>query len=284
MIIVQLRGGLGNQMFQYAFACNLAKINNTELIIDSISNYRIRGLYIPRPYLLGDFNINKKNILQDELNWAKNIRIWQRIGIAPKWIHLQEKKFDMFQEDAIKKYKKNVYVIGFWQNEQYFSTISSVLKKEFTINKKWIDNYDTSISSLNSVAVHVRRGDYISNAEYGSCYVNLNETGYYNDAIEMIKQKIKNPVFFIFSDDMKWCKEHFKVEGSIIIFIENTESALHDFSLMSQCKHQIIANSTFSWWAAWLNNNPQKIVICPNKWFVNNWNDSHYALPEWIKL
>ena len=284
MVLVQLRGGLGNQMFQYAFARNLAKENNTELIIDSITNFSVRGLYIPRPYFLGNFNINKKNITKNELNWAKNIRIWQRIGIAPKWEHLYENKFDEFQEVTFKKYNRNIYVIGFWQNVQYFSSISAILKKEFTINKKWIDNYQEPVSSLNSVAIHIRRGDYISNAEFQSSYVNLNETDYYNNAIKIIKQKIKNPVYFIFSDDIEWAIKHFKVDKSEIYFIQNTESPLHDFSLMAQCKHQIIANSTFSWWAAWLNNNPEKIVICPNKWFVNNWNDSHYALPEWIKL
>ena len=102
--------------------------------------------------------------------------------------------------------------------------------------------------------------------------------------MENIEKLTENPVYFIFSDDIKWCKEHFKLETNASIrFVEN-KSAFADFYLMSKCNHNIIANSTFSWWSAWLNNSPGKVVISPKKWFLNEWNDSNIPVDNWVKI
>lgn len=283
-VIVQLDGGLGNQLFQYAFARHLAILNNAKLLLDSTTCYSYDSLGTGRAFMLRAFSIDTKCAIQQDLDWANNLRIWQRLKIVPRWIHLRENTFNKFQEDTLKEYKRNLYVVGHWQNENYFKAIAPLLKKEFTVKKEFSDQYANDILKLNSVAIHVRRGDYINTSEYSAQYCDLFAKGYYKNAVEAIKQKMLNSVFFIFSDDIEWCKNNMPFLNNEAYFIEHTEGSVHDFYLMSLCKSQIIANSTFSWWAAWLNSNPDKIVVCPSKWFLNDWNDGHYTLKDWIKI
>jgi hypothetical protein len=283
-IIVQLNGGLGNQLFQYAFVRNLAIINKAVLKLDTGTHYDYEEWNCNRTYLLGNFNIQATPATQAELNLANNVRIWQRYGLVPKWIHIQETSFGTFREDLLRSYKKNILLNGYWQNEHYFRPISSLLKNELVLKKTFSDSYLANMREKNSVAIHIRRGDYISDTDYSKRYADLFLSGYYKRAIEFMMQQLVNPVFYVFSDDIEWCKENLIFPDIRIIYIENTEDSVHDFSLMTSCKHQIIANSTFSWWAAWLNGYEKKIVICPCKWFLNDWDDSHYALTGWVKL
>lgn len=283
-IIVRLKGGLGNQLFQYAFARNLALINKAELKVDASTHYDYEEWNCNRNYLLGNFNIQATPASQKELYLANNVRVWQRYRLVPKWIHVQEKAFDGFEREVLIKYNGNLYVIGHWQNENYFKPISSLLKNELELKKTFSDTYQRNIREENSVAVHVRRGDYVTDPDYSKKYTNLFLSGYYKRAIEFLTQKLTNLVFYIFSDDMEWCKQNIVFPGYSLVYIDNTEDTIHDFYLMTNCKHQVIANSTFSWWAAWLNEYENKIVICPRKWFLNDWDDSHYALDGWVKM
>lgn len=177
---------------------------------------------------------------------------------------------------------KNVgYFDGYWQHENYFKEIREILLKELTL-KNGFDiknsNILTQIQNTESVSIHIRRGDYVS------LNYNIQDSlSYYYQAINIISEKIKSPTYFIFSDDIDWVKENLKINGQVIYVNNNEEyQAAKDMLLMSHCKMNIIANSTFSWWSAWLNTNTDKIVIAPKDWIPNL--QSNLLLEEWIKL
>jgi hypothetical protein len=289
MIIVQLTGGLGNQMFQYAIAKHLAEKHQTRLKID-ISPFEKQSL---RAYDLTVFNISDELISTSELyryfpRPAHNIiqRIIHKIvkqfyGYAV----LYEPHFH-FSPEILKAQKKS-YLIGYWQSEKYFKLSESLIRKSFQFkteatgkNSQLLDH----ISKHNSVSVHIRRGDYIQDSytlnTHGVC-----EADYYSASISLIAEKIKSPVFYLFSDDIDWVKRNMTIPVEHYYIDNNSENGWEDMRLMSQCKHNIIANSSFSWWGAWLNNNPEKMVIAPRKWFNDTTRNTHDLLPDsWIKL
>jgi hypothetical protein len=282
-IVAQLGGGIGNQMFQYTFARTLAKLNNADLKIEAITYFKDYGAAFPSSLIWENFNIFVERIGPKYLKKFNNSSFWQKIGLEPKWHILEELNFDKFQKDAIRIYDQNIFIkAGFWQNERYFNSISDIIRNDFSFINTYLDKYQEDIIKKNSVAIHVRRGDYLS-AEYAGRYIDLTSTNYYDNALSYIKANVENPFFFIFSDDLDWCKQKFSSAGNVV-YIENTEGAAHELFLMSLCKNQIIANSTYGWWGAWLNKNENKIVVCPTKWFANNWEDGHYTLDGWINF
>ncbi|UBK78245.1 alpha-1,2-fucosyltransferase [Clostridium perfringens] len=274
MIIVKLSGGLGNQMFQYASAKGVAKLNNDSLYID-ISHY---DKYYDRDYKLSNYNI-KENLISKEslpikfkiLNNRlvnKFIRIFN-IAIKGKDIYINQNDFGIYN-CLLKPFKyRNLYLNGYWQNEVYFKEISAIIRKEFVLkdisNIKEMDIYKVIVNS-NSISIHVRRGDYLTKNNkdlYGVCSLE-----YYKKSIEFMKKKVINPTFLVFSDDIEWAKENFNFKENFI-FIDKELFDYEELYLMSKCKHNIIANSSFSWWAAWLNNNKEKIVVAPEKWTIS---------------
>jgi len=183
---------------------------------------------------------------------------------------------------------KNSLFIGYWQTEKYFLPIQDTIRKDFTfkmplegLNKTLAE----SISSCNSVSMHIRRGDYVHNSEtskfHGVC-----SPEYYYEALEFIKKKSANIQLYIFSDDMEWVKVNMKFDVPVTYVGNNIDNQSYvDMQLMSLCKHNIIANSSFSWWGAWLNNNPEKIVIAPSKWFNDSSINATDIIPEgWQKI
>ena len=182
--------------------------------------------------------------------------------------------------------KKRInYYIGYWQSEKFFKDISDEIRKDFSFPKFTSEkNLEILklIKSYNSVSIHIRRGDYLQNRGFNG----LAPLEYYQKAIEYIKNKIENPHFFIFSNDIEWCRKNLSIENSYYIDWNRGEESYRDMQLMSLCKHNIIPNSTFSWWGAWLNKNPNKIVIAPEKWFNDCVNiDYSNIVPEtWIKI
>lgn len=182
----------------------------------------------------------------------------------------------------------NIYLDGYWQSEKYFHHNSEIIKEDFTMiisqnetNQQW----SKIISDTNSICLHVRRGDYVNteNADL-STLVGENGLAYYKNAIDHINSRIKNPVYFIFSDDMEWVKEHIRIPDKTVYYMDHNDITenYEDLRLMMECKHFIIANSTFSWWAAYLGKFTEKIVIAPAKWLMNN--DTDIILDSWIKL
>lgn len=290
MIIVKLIGGLGNQMFQYAVGRRAAHINNTKLKLDT-TGYEKQNKITPRKYSLDVFNIEENFATKKEINRLKKHNIIQRISskIYPVFVnksYVKEKSFN-FDPDILNA-SDNTYLEGYWACEKYFNDVENIIRKEFTFKNQPNTISQQTINQIkrcDSVSIHIRRGDYVedkkTNQTHGICSLD-----YYRRSIEYIVSKIKNPHLYIFSDDSKWVKQNFKVSYlNTVVDCNFKKKDYEDMRLMSKCKHNIIANSSFSWWGAWLNNNKNKIVITPKKWFNNKTIDTKDLIPQsWIKI
>ncbi|MBI2720864.1 MAG: alpha-1,2-fucosyltransferase [Bacteroidetes bacterium] len=273
MIIVQLIGGLGNQMFQYAAGKALALHHGTELKLD-ISHLEAEAgnEYTKRNFELNCFNLNYRLVSEEDRNvyFPKKISLIKRI--VKRFFPALEKK-NMFYEPGKKYYPEffqlpnNTYLYGFWQSEKYFEKFASVLRAEFTPAAPLpmaLMDVKKRIEQRESVSLHIRRGDYVTLKSasdfHGSCGLD-----YYKKAIEFLSHT-KKIELFIFSDDIEWCRQNLIFDVPLT-FVAQNNGACRDLYLMSLCKHNIIANSSFSWWGAWLNQNRGKIVVAPEYWF-----------------
>jgi hypothetical protein len=279
MIKILVNGGLGNQMFQYAFGRAASLRHKTELILD-ISWYGYRGKNTKRNFKLNCFNI-KGNVSTSILRGLLN-KILGKMRIIKKIT--EEKIFD-FNEEIIKI--KSGCFEGFWQNENYFKDFLNYIKQDFSLkeapsNKVLV--YQDKIISSESTSVHIRRGDYVNNRET-EYFHGVLPNNYYEEATNIIYHKYLKPCFFIFSDDIEWVKNNFTIPGEVNYVSDNGFDEVEEMYLMSLCKHNIIANSSFSWWGAYLNSNPHKIVVAPKKWINSDKYDTGKLLPvSWIKI
>ncbi|MBK7139134.1 MAG: alpha-1,2-fucosyltransferase [Bacteroidetes bacterium] len=290
MIIVKLKGGLGNQMFQYAFGKCVAQLLNQHLYLDLsfFEDQEKREGHTPRHYELGILNIHARILEKKQLEkLGANFDLKSRIKCAIKskfnTVKIKEKK-TLVNISGLSK-MRSYYFDGYFQNEKYFAQLTHKLKKDFLpkepLDQKTLDCIE-KISSQNAVSIHIRRGDYISdnitNAHHGTCGIE-----YYQRAIKLISEQVENPHFYIFSDDIEWVNEHFKTghPQTVITDYQQTNNFI-DIVLMSHCKHHIVANSSFSWWGAWLGRNDKKIVIAPKDWFVEG--GKEIACKNWIKI
>lgn len=292
MIIVKLSGGLGNQMFQYAFGRYLSELLDTELklYIDEIYE---NGKATKRIYGLGAFNIKENFVTDKELkllriktnSFRNKIQRWTLKKI--KFLNTSyviEKSFEFNQLKF--KSGKDYFLEGYWQSEKYFKSIENIIKEEFQLkyhNEEIIELIGKIKLQEESVSIHIRRGDYVTNpitAKYhGVC-----DSSYYKKAISIFENKIKNPYFYVFSDDIDWAKKNLPVEINAAYISELNFKDYVELQLMSLCKHNIIANSSFSWWGAWLNSNMNKIVIAPNKWFNTSINTIDLIPSTWNRI
>jgi len=285
MIISQINGGLGNQMFQYATARTIAHLNKTLIKLD-VSSFEKTKL---RSFDLLCFNADIKFATKQEIENllpAHNFeKAFQYFSPLKRRSYYREKGF-CFDEKVL-GLGKNVYLKGYFQSEKYFLPASDVIKADFTFKNdivKDLQEFSISLKNMNSVSVHIRRGDFSKDLPTKDYHGVLN-LDYYKSAIELIKSKISHPTFYFFSDDINWVKENLSIPGSTFVSGNITQSHFEDLYLMSQCNHNIIANSSFSWWGAWLNNNPSKIVIAPEKWFNKGPQDTEDLIPKnWIRL
>src|ERR1035437_7293215 len=290
MIIVKLSGGLGNQMFQYACGRALARKFSVPLKLDHsfLEDKSKTGITL-RDYELYAFGIDKK-INKAELSALgldsattspyKTLFSVKRLLSGYKFYI---EKGLAFNDELFKQGPKG-YILGYFQNEKYFRDIQENIRKDFTFissaSEKNIQLANRIKNAENAVSVHGRRGDFLS---FGNDKIHSTcEPSYYMNAIAMIKNKISNPVFFIFAtDDPQWAEDNIKIDGPFeLIGKQNAAAGYEDMRLMSMCKHHIIANSSFSWWAAWLNPNPDKIVVAPKKWFNDSKMDTKNRLPQ----
>src|SRR6056297_581010 len=268
MIVVKLKGGLGNQMFQFATGRSVALFHNTELKIDKGWFKRNRKNDTYRNYSLNIFSYNHKFAKKNEILKLKTKDIIRRVGskllsMENKRYYIKEKK-DVFEKKIFKL--KDAYLDGYWQSYKYFDRIKDTLKRNFKIEIN-LDKKNSKIlkeiKKSQSIAIHVRRGDYIKNEKFKKVF-HASKPEYYYKSIKYIGKKIKNPKYFVFSNDITWCKENLKGNRDIF-FVEDNEST-EDLFLMKNCKNHIIANSSFGWWPAYLNSNKNKVVIAPKKW------------------
>lgn len=292
MIITQLNGGLGNQMFQYATGRSLACHNNTQLKLD-ISQFHQDNL---REYCLSPFNITENIASQADLNRVNRPLAW-KVKNPVKTLksvknrktpitYVKERDFNFNPE--ILKLPDNIYLEGYWQTEQYFKRIEPILQKDFslkiTLGTIIHEMSERIVQDGNAVSVHVRRGDYVTDPEtnktHGVCTID-----YYERALEKMMQNIDNVKFFIFSDDPNWVKENISLDAPSYCVSDHGLKNYEEQYLMSLCRHHIIANSSFSWWGAWICSNPEKIIIAPKKWFNRSEINTNDLIPKsWIRL
>jgi hypothetical protein len=258
VISSRLMGGLGNMLFQIAVAYSVSLRDNKKMICDT------RDMVIPhKPYTFYTDNIFRKIKFTNEI---------------PNQTYVGEHGF---QYSPIPKINGNIKLIGYFQSEKYFIDYKNELLDLFEIDKKTesklSEKYDNIINQ-ETCSIHVRRGDYLAHPNHHP----IQSISYYKDSIEIIGEEKH---FVIFSDDIKWCEENFNYLKNKTFVSGNLD--YEDLHLMSMCKHNIIANSTFSWWGAWLNRNINKKVIIPSKWFgVSNshFNTNDLYCDKWIKL
>jgi len=291
MVNVILSGGLGNQMFQYAAAKALTERLQTGLTLD-IQTFGRRTEATARQFELDIFNIDYtiKSTLKGKL-LIKTYPFIQKHREAFQSYGLFTDTYAILYQPAFETLKGNITMYGYFQNKCYFHNIASDIQKDFTFRKPLTgknEELSEKIKTGNSIAIHIRRGDYLTNKSAVSNFVTC-DINYYRKAIEYISSQINNPQFYIFSDDADWVKNNINFVNHPVSFINwnsGNESYI-DMQMMSICKHNIIANSSFSWWGAWLNRNPDKIVIAPCKWFQeekkNKLLDNFYP-KKWIKI
>lgn len=292
MKIVKILGGLGNQMFQYAFYITVKKACITEKVLIDLHCFNGYKMH-------NGFELDKifPNIQFFPAKWLEVAKVAYPYPNFKTWKygkHILPKRSSMFVENKFMQYEenflsstigKNCYYDGYWQNEKYFNNIKSDI-----INAFQFPPFDTKNENLakhlqacTSVSMHVRRGDYLTDLLFkGTCQI-----PYYKKAIKYLEDKVSPELFCIFSNDIEWCKKEVAplISTAKIIFVtwNKSEESYRDMQLMSICKHNIIANSSFSWWGAWLNCNEHKIVIAPKLWYAKT-NYESPACQNWILL
>lgn len=287
MKTVRFIGGLGNQMFQYAFYKRLkTEFPNEPIFADThlLETYKLHNGYeLNRIFGISLNEINGEDLKKFVYPFKryKINRIFEKI--FPKR-NVFEEKSDFIYDTQMFNIKSDGYYIGYWQNYKYFEPVKSEILSEFEF-KNPLTNSNSEIlqkiTETNSVSLHIRRGDY----QKLKLYANICDLAYYENAIKHINSIINDPVYFIFSNDIDWCKANIiNMLGNneyYIIDWNKKENSYADMQLMSYCKNNVIANSSFSWWAAYLNKNIQKTVIAPKKW-LNRKNIGKIQLDDWI--
>lgn len=302
MIITRISAGLGNQLFQYATARAISLKFNRKLFLDnswydslkSLEDQTDPNATTVRYFLLNYFNIQSRVLNKIHLNWIKRLEIKSKTSKIYKFLltgPLNDFSFttinhNNYSLEFIQEHPR-IYLTGYWQNNDIIEEYKNFIYNDLILKHPISANNQThlkSINTTNSVAIHFRRGDYqskpISLDVHASCSNN-----YYYEGIEYLRNKINNLHYFIFSDDITWVKNNLDFTTNTT-FIDNYGPSYEHLYLMSQCKHQITANSTFSWWAAWLNNNTKKIIITPKYWYIDkHLNKTVIRIPkDWIKI
>ncbi|WP_024867370.1 alpha-1,2-fucosyltransferase [Butyrivibrio sp. FCS014] len=282
MIIIQLKGGLGNQMFQYALYRELIS-RGKEVKIDDETGFVNDKLRVP---VLDRFGIEYERATREEIVELTDSRmdLWSRIRrkLTGRKTSRIDEVSGMYDPKIMEA--DPAYLVGYWQSDKYFPTPSVIEELKDTFGKRPQEIMKDSVSwttlqqieCCESVSIHVRRTDYLAQ-EHIKVH-NLCSEKYYKNAIKMVRKQHPNAVFFIFTDDKEWCKDHFKGPNFITVELPEGEfTDVADMILMSRCKHHIMANSSFSWWSAWLNDAPEKMVIAPEKWINNKKMDDVYT-------
>lgn len=294
MIIVKLTGGLGNQMFQYAAGKSLSKHLNAELKLD-LSYFRYEKI---RNYELHSLNINENFASIKEVFALLGCRFYYEFDKLYKtnyfYRNIRKKKhfywptgFDF--DENFYKVTAPVYIEGYWQSEKYFLNVKDDLKEEFRIKKELgpeMLEIKSKIENSLSVGIHIRRSDYFYSHQLYKLH-GLLRNDYYEKAISLLAEKFRDICLFVFTDDIVWAKQML-IFDCPTVFVQEVApdtTAAEEMMLMSLCKHNVIANSSFSWWGAWLNRNPDKVVVAPVNWFKNKDINTDDVIPAgWIRI
>lgn len=275
-LTINFKGGLGNQLFQYSAARYAATSHKVHYLLFNIDEYCNESL--DRKFALAHYNIEGRLVRTPRLKniFKEKTKLNKLVLSLSLFRRITEK--DFLAGEPSSTFRLFNSISGYWQSEQYFLPIRQQLLKE--LQPKLLPAFPQWIVKENTVAIHVRRTDYLKEPRYGFLGV-----GYYNAAIHFIKARLDAPLFIVFSDDMEWCKENLQETNMIYFSAEDWAADYLQLHLMSKCKHQIIANSSFSWWGAWLNENPGRIVIRPATPFKDKALQHESYYPEtWITI
>ena len=273
MVIVKLYGGLGNQLFQYAMARRIAVDTRSLLKLDASTGFE--NDFYKRTYSLNHFNVFEHFAAPEDI-----------VGLQ----YVKEKHFHFDPE--VLNLSDSVYLDGYWQSEKYFKSIEDIIRDELTVKEPLKDanlRIASQMAATNSVSIHFRRLYGVSCGKVDTQGFNIHGSiplDYYYRCIERLTQTVKDPHFFVFSDDPGWVRDNLKLPYPTMVIANNGEDKdYEDLRLMSLCKHHIIANSTFSWWGAWLNRRKDKMVFTPEPWFNAAEHDVKDLIPEqWMKI
>lgn len=293
-ILLQQKSGLGNQLFQYAAGLYFAQRHNATLEIIRESEERAVSFGHPRPFLLSKFRITAP--VRQRSGWDRTLcstaSYKQPVSLPARLLsstHLYKPDFHtdwlFVPELPVTSSTKNIYVDGYFQAHQYAKTVEKQLRSELTLRDapagKNFDALNQIRASEFPVSLHVRRGDYT--AIYGGR--DALPVAYYQNAIEAMLEYAFDPTFFVFSDDIAFCRENLPAGPRYIFVDHNGQADAHeDLRLMSSCRHHIMANSSFSWWGAWLNPNPDKVVLVPDRWLDPNVPHTDLLPPSWKRI
>lgn len=297
VIVVRITGGLGNQLFQYALGRRLSLERGEPLKLDAsdFEKYTLRRFTLDRlslqPVLASEQEV--RTLTHAAPHFPENI-------IPRKWIpralrrrrqdgphHCRELNYSTFDPQVLAT-PSPTYLHGYWQSECYFNSIPEVIRREFKVHRPLLERNEEMariIAACESVSLHVRRGDYASDpqalATLGLCTLQ-----YYATAVAHMLDVLAHPRFFVFSDDPSWAAEHLSLPGaSVFVDHNDADSDYEDLRLMGLCRHHIIANSSFSWWGAWLNPDPNKIVVAPRRWMADPTHPCpDVCPPDWRRL
>lgn len=287
MIVMNVIGGLGNQMFQYAAGRSLSKRLGVPLVLDlrAFDTYNLHGYRLDRLRLA-------KDVVQ-----TRELSTWPR-----SWVRLR-RKLDAFEvrwggfyvepsllfDPGFEAITRGSYVIGYFQNERYFLNVADDVRSELTPRAALDDHNRAAHDAIRAegpptVAIHVRRGDYVTHPTTASIH-GVMDAPYYAAALAEMRSRLGEIRCVVFSNDLPWAREYLPVAPDTLFIGGNGDRPEIDLALMSACSHQIIANSTFSWWAAWLNGNPQKIVVAPRRWFADGTpRDTALVPTSWLRV
>jgi len=283
MIITEINGGLGNQLFQYAAGLSLSFRHQTPLK----TAVQFKHADTSRSLGLSHFNLNLIEASKEDVNQLYTGSAIERAIQAllpPQFKHVYKEKHFAYQSE-FEKLGRNVYLKGYWQSERYFLPIANLVKDTFILQPQYYSKVLPLIEELNqteSVSIHVRKGDYLLHP-YSEYYASL-ESAYYNNALAALHENLPQLKIFVFTDDPKWVKENLALPlPYTLISGVQTTSMYEDFQAMLSCKHHIIANSSFSWWTAWLSEREGKKVVAPKEWFKNGPSDTADLIPNsWL--
>lgn len=266
MIVVETKGGLGNQLFQYAVARRLAELHETELKLD-VSWNKLYGAR--QDHYLGHFNTPE--------NFASIQEIAQARRFKERYYH--------FDPDVL-SLGDNVHLVGYWQSEKYFLEIEPIVRREFTL-RNGLEEVDKELAASmfhsNSVSLHIRRTDYLPGGIHGVC-----SPSFYLRCLACLEENFEIDHVFVFGDDIGWAQRSLQlIQPTVYVTPSDIRgNTCRDFYLMSLCKYHILANSTFSWWAAWLCQREDKVILAPRPWFLSPGNrDEKDLIPNtWVRI
>lgn len=294
MIVTRLEGGLGNQMFQYAAGLRLACVRGTTLGLDlSLLEAPVQHCATPRSYELGPLRVSARRASPEQVEALVDKRrgafarwLPDRLTPARRAAAAVERHYHFDPE--VLELPDDVCLRGYWQSERYFADAAERVRSELSVRAPASGRnaeLAAAIAACEAVSLHVRRGDYVSdattNAVHGVCSLD-----YYRRAVAHVASRVTEPHFFLFSDDPEWTREHLRLDAPTTVVDHNDAGHGHeDLRLMSRCRHHVLANSSFSWWGAWLGTGPDRIVVAPRRWFRDETKDTSDLLPSaWVRL